>query len=172
MGDRSRGPADPRSGPPDREGYPEKVMSSAIGDILHRQIVSRCDFGRKQFSTSSLFIEFVRCCGSKSSNGRVIVAGLIAAASPCPDEQLLNRWKEGGGEVHQFPLLVPFLVAFVPRPLGFAREADKIEVATISGVMKSTLAQSNQSKILDHAAILTSLPASEQDSFPLDGIIR
>ena len=43
-------------------------------------------------------MEFVRQRDIEFSNGRVILATLIAAASLCPNEQLLNRLTVGGEE--------------------------------------------------------------------------
>jgi len=49
----------------------------------------------------------VRHCDAESSNGRVGLASLIAAASICPNEQFLNRLKEGEeypGPLCAFPI--------------------------------------------------------------------
>jgi hypothetical protein len=54
--------------------------------------------------------------------------------------------------------------------LSVVNEVGK-EAAIVIGVVKSTLAPCNQSKIFDHAASLASLPHSEQDSLALDGIL-
>jgi hypothetical protein len=61
---------------------------------------------------------FVRHFGGESSNGRVILASLIAAGSLCPNEQILNRLTEGGGEKDISSRYLLFLVAFITRPLS------------------------------------------------------
>ena len=60
----------------------------------------------------------VRHCDAESSNGRVGLASLIAAASICPDEQFLNRLKEG--EEYPGPLFA-FPSRFPPTWIKLAR---------------------------------------------------
>ena len=103
----------------------QKLGSFALFDILRRQMFSRRHIRRKRCSASRVFIEFVRHCGGEFSNGRVILASLIAAAILCPNEQLLNRLMKGWGKKDIASLFLPFLVAFFTWPIGFGREADK-----------------------------------------------
>jgi hypothetical protein len=70
---------------------------------------------------------FVRHCVDEFSNGRVILASLIAAASLCPNEQFLNRLLLRGRRRSRSLTCLP--CRFDHSPLSFGEETDKTEVA-------------------------------------------
>jgi hypothetical protein len=70
---------------------------------------------------------FVRHCGDEFSNGRVILASLIAAASLCPNEQFLIRLLLRGRRSSRS--LTCLQCRFDHSPLSFGEETDKTEAA-------------------------------------------